>query len=118
MSRYKQRKLDELYATLPTVECKGLCHGACGVVTMSREEWKRICDRLGHAPKGDETLRCPMLDADNRCSVYDIRPLICRLYGVADGLPCEHGCMPSAPLSEDDARAAIKAAWDISEGVR
>jgi hypothetical protein len=35
---------------------------------------------------------CELL-VDGRCSIYQDRPLICRLYGVAEGLPCPHGCL-------------------------
>jgi len=27
-------------------------------------------------------IRCPLLTADNRCAVYDARPLTCRVYGL------------------------------------
>jgi Fe-S-cluster containining protein len=47
--------------------------------------------------------RCPAL-VDGRCSVYDVRPLICRLYASAEGLRCPHGCQPvSGMLSDADA---------------
>jgi Fe-S-cluster containining protein len=29
-----------------------------------------------------------------RCTVYEARPLICRVYGAAEGLRCPHGCTP------------------------
>ena len=28
-----------------------------------------------------EATRCPMLDDDNRCSIYPVRPFVCRAYG-------------------------------------
>ena len=31
---------------------------------------------------GDERVRCPLLNDDNQCDLYEHRPLICRLYGV------------------------------------
>jgi Fe-S-cluster containining protein len=29
-----------------------------------------------------ERVRCPLLDKDNRCEMYEFRPVTCRLYGV------------------------------------
>ena len=113
MSNYKRRKLDALYATLPTVECKGLCHECCGPVFMGREEWKRIQERLGHTPQPGDDLRCPMLTADNKCSVYDIRPVICRLWGAVPELPCPHGCTPSRVMPKAEQSAAIHTAQEI-----
>lgn len=113
MSDYKRRKLDELYATLPTVDCKGLCHECCGPVLMSREEWVRIKQRLGRTPVGRADLRCPMLTADNKCSVHDIRPTICRLWGAVPEMPCPHGCKPSRVMPKAEQAEAIHRAAAI-----
>ncbi|MCL2288042.1 MAG: YkgJ family cysteine cluster protein [Candidatus Bathyarchaeota archaeon] len=32
---------------------------------------------------------CPLLTCDNKCSVYPVRPFICRLYGHVKGLDCQ-----------------------------
>jgi Fe-S-cluster containining protein len=84
---------------------------------MSRLEWKRICVRLGYdtnTPQPAETvlanlidtnhMNCPMLK-DGRCSVYDIRPAICRLFGAAADkmLECPKGCRPETYM--DGAKA-------------
>jgi Fe-S-cluster containining protein len=29
-----------------------------------------------------ERLRCPLLDQDDRCSLYEFRPITCRIYGI------------------------------------
>ncbi len=49
---------------------------------------------------------CPYLDIETkRCTVHENRPLICRLYGVSEGLPCPHGCKPNPRyLTRDEAR--------------
>lgn len=36
---------------------------------------------------------CPAL-VDGRCSVYDDRPMICRLYGTVEVMRCPYGCVP------------------------
>jgi len=30
----------------------------------------------------EQRVRCPALNDDNRCSIYDVRPITCRIYGV------------------------------------
>ncbi len=45
------------------------------------------------APQGES---CPYLDLKTkRCTVYERRPLICRLYGMTEELPCPFGCKPT-----------------------
>ncbi|MDY0274948.1 MAG: YkgJ family cysteine cluster protein [Desulfomicrobium sp.] len=34
------------------------------------------------AQVGKERIRCPLLDSDNQCKLYDFRPITCRLYGI------------------------------------
>jgi Fe-S-cluster containining protein len=42
---------------------------------------------------------CPFLDLQSkRCTVHQIRPGICRLYGVTTGLKCKWGCKPERYL--------------------
>jgi Fe-S-cluster containining protein len=31
---------------------------------------------------GEERVRCPLLNHDNQCDLYEHRPIICRLYGI------------------------------------
>lgn len=103
------REIGKIYAGLPTVQCQGLCFNSCGPIDMSDAERRRIEARGVEIPRstaerrhlyqqniiqiGDERLRCAALTVLNRCSVYDVRPLICRIWGVGRGeLACEHGC--------------------------
>jgi Fe-S-cluster containining protein len=44
------------------------------------------------------TGRCNYLNDGGRCSVYEVRPLVCRIFGASDKLPCIWGCKPTAPL--------------------
>lgn len=86
-----------VYAQIPDVQCKGLCHAACGPILMSRAESTRMRAR-GVEPPGlldASALRCSKLGADNRCTIYADRPLICRLYGTTRELRCPYGCTPA-----------------------
>lgn len=87
------RQLDALYAELPVIECQGLCSSSCGPIEMTLPEWKRIQLFLGRTPRAISTT-CPMLVRE-RCSVYKLRPLICRLWGITERMPCPWGCQPS-----------------------
>jgi uncharacterized protein len=109
--------IDAILARLPTVECKGLCTEACGPVAMSKPEWERIIRRLGHAPRGDTSLVCPMLDrASGRCTVHDIRPTICRIWGVVRSMPCPFGCVPSRWLSDEEGHAILAEVERVARG--
>lgn len=113
MNKAKVAALDALYRRLPTVECKGLCRDACGPVPHSDLEAKRIYKKLhvelGYHPTGT----CNLL-GHGRCQAYDLRPLICRLYGVADGLTCDHGCRPTRLLTREQVSELLAEAEAIS----
>lgn len=53
---------------------------------------------------------CPQLSPLRDCHVYDERPIICRLYGVVEDLPCAWGCVPERWLTRQEAAAIIEAA--------
>jgi Fe-S-cluster containining protein len=44
-----------------------------------------------------------MLTADRQCGVYEIRPLICRLWGLTRSMPCPYGCRPERVIEDDEA---------------
>ena len=45
------------------------------------------------------TVRCPLLDKDDRCLLYEVRPITCRLYGVPTAIGGKgHVCGKSAFL--------------------
>lgn len=101
--------IDDIYAKVPDVHCKGLCHEACGPIMMSDAEQKRIQERHGFIPSapiqriaftgGVDAFTCSALK-DGRCSIYEDRPLVCRLFGAVRGNPlmkCEFGCKATLP---------------------
>lgn len=96
--------LDALYRELPTLACQQKCQSCCGPIEMTRVEWGRIVKKLGYEPRlplprtqaelsRPGALDCPMLRS-GLCSVYGMRPLICRLWGVIETMPCPWGCQP------------------------
>jgi hypothetical protein len=107
------KALQELYDALPTVACQGKCANACGAIDMSVAEHGRIVElgyliprmteELAQRWRDDEPLHCPALNRQTlRCEVYEARPMICRLWGVADSMPCPHGCKPTRELNDSE----------------
>jgi hypothetical protein len=117
-------RLKAIYDLVPHVNCKGLCYGACGPVpatAVEREDIRQLTGRrvktepelfVDQHPRGIKILKstddgtCLYLKKE-RCTVYAARPLMCRLYGAADGLRCQHGCWPDRPLSREEAASLI-----------
>lgn len=99
--RKSDQRLDTLYATLPTIECKGLCQKSCGPIELTQDENRRIKEKSGSDISVDEEFTCTMLK-EGRCTVYDVRPAICRMFGVSEGLECPYGCKPSRYLSREE----------------
>ncbi|WP_053065362.1 YkgJ family cysteine cluster protein [Micromonospora sp. RV43] len=92
-------ELEQIYAELPEIECQGLCSASCNAIVMSAAERQRIRERgVDIAPLD---MPCPALSQFNRCTVYDARPLICRLYGLVEQMACPWGCRPQGGFVDD-----------------
>lgn len=108
--------LEQVYSLVPELECKGKCQESCGPIDLSdkeREIIKEFCiknnipyhhiDKITPLKlyqdmhKTDEELMCPYLK-DGKCSIYEARPLICRLWGNIDSMPCLWGCKPKTRM--------------------
>lgn len=50
---------------------------------FNKELFQKILLKIENYYMNDliENNKCPMLDPDNRCLIYEFRPLVCRLYG-------------------------------------
>ncbi|MFG3438396.1 YkgJ family cysteine cluster protein [Nonomuraea sp. NPDC047897] len=118
--------LDGLYAEVPDVGCKGLCHQACGPIGMNPREHQRIRERGVKIPHRRDALAelgetgdytCPALDKDNRCSVYDVRPMLCRLWGATETMPCAYGCRPAEGdlLTDAEGHALLAHSLDVGK---
>lgn len=118
----KLRVLGEIYATIPSTECNGLCVAECASIPVLPIELEQLEDAAGRKlptlPTGDRLggrllgseigTPCPLLVL-GRCSAYEQRPLICRAFGATDGLlQCPHGCHPTELLS----KAALRRAFE------
>tara|TARA_R110001592_G_scaffold65716_2_gene201724 strand:+ start:3717 stop:4070 length:354 start_codon:yes stop_codon:yes gene_type:complete len=86
---------------IPTFECVKGCHDCCGPVTTSSEEMSRLpikSDADHDAALND--LSCVHLGPDG-CTVYEERPLICRLFGTTPHMACPNGCCPEDMVEPD-----------------
>ena len=91
-------KIRFLRQQIPSFECVPGCHDCCGPVTTSSEEMARLPRKTAaeQAAAMDE-LNCVHL-GPNGCTVYEERPLICRLFGTTPNLPCPRGQGPETPI--------------------
>ena len=94
-----EKEIKELYEKIPPSVCGKDCAKCCTNIIqftaseekmMGGDEWDGQCSHL----------------IGGRCSVYDRRPLICRLYGTSELLRCE-GCKPERYLSEKETEEII-----------
>lgn len=111
----KLRVLHEIYASIPSPGCKGLCVDECTSIPVFPFELSQLeavtGRKLPTLPAGDDGggillgtalgAPCPLL-VMGRCSVYEHRPLICRAFGAVEGLPCAHGCRPAKVVADID----------------
>ncbi len=105
--------LRQLYASIPASKCKGLCAYSCGQMYMTPTEYELIPEHLRH-PQQDY-VECAVSMAkherqhhlkqqvtepacvylkEGKCSIYEYRPLVCRVWGSNNMSinKCEHGC--------------------------
>ena len=90
-------KLNKIYSTLPSGKCEG-CAKCCmesvgtslveflNIYRYFREKpeiYKRYMEKVleYYFMEYRDKRSCPFLDEDNRCSIYEVRPLNCRIFG-------------------------------------
>lgn len=116
--------VDAEYARIPKVECRGKCQQSCIPIghLMTAFERDRIVARTGTVPNTVTAAvltageSCNLLTKDGRCSVYDIRPTVCRLYGVDARMPCFAGCPGANALERDAGRVHTDAVRKLVRG--
>ena len=100
-------QIEDLYGLIPDFQCTEGCHACCqdfGVPSRTPVEDKRIKTflkensiQLGKA-RGNT---CPYL-VETGCSIYPVRPFICRLYGTSPSYRCKMDVYPLRLLHEDE----------------
>lgn len=107
-------RLEAVYEQVPKIACQGLCHDSCGPIEVGLRERQRIEQRAGKQLACGAGASCTMLTDDRRCSVYDIRPLLCRLWGVLRRMRCPYGCKPERYLSDEEGFVLMAAMYEIA----
>lgn len=75
---------------------------------MTEGERKRIVEQTGEDPEYNiDHKACGLLDDRGKCSVYDIRPMICRLFGLSLAIQCPFGCVPEHWLNSGEGKALL-----------
>ncbi|MGX1019183.1 Fe-S-cluster containining protein [Pseudomonas sp. Y3 TE3536] len=97
-NRHKIHFLREL---IPSFECEPGCHDCCGPVTTSTEEMARL-PRKTEAEQAAalEHLDCVHLGPKG-CTVYEERPMICRLFGTTPRMACPRGRGPEQMIEPE-----------------
>ena len=108
-------RLAAAYGRVPDIPgCAGHCWISCGPVDASLAERRRLraagvrlADPLAARAKV-QTHWCEALDSAGRCTVYPLRPLLCRLWGTVPSMACPHGCQPDRWLTEEEAAELVR----------
>jgi len=88
------QKLECVYNQMPKSSCLAGCGECCGILYPSLTELRHIQDwcESHHREYKDFNmttgLDCPYLREDKLCSIYPVRPFLCRIFGVSSDLPC------------------------------
>lgn len=118
----QRRRYAALYARVPSVECRGDCRDTCTEFPVPRGERRLVKAATGAELYADPVpwdtpgprRVCPLLTAAGQCGAYDVRPLLCRLWGVVETMPCNYGCRPPGGLlSARVAYTMIAEAYEI-----
>jgi hypothetical protein len=95
----------ELRSQVPVMECAPGCHDCCGPVPLALEELARLPKK-----RKQDLLTCRFLDSKG-CTVYDERPMMCRLFGCSAEkmLRCPRGLKAPRLLSLEETHRIMQA---------
>jgi len=75
------------------MRCDAGCGDCCGIVPVTTTEFnaiQRYVKEKGIVPIDTTDGTCPLYQ-EGTCSVYPVRPLICKAFGHLEELPCSRG---------------------------
>jgi len=98
----RKKRLPVLKPEFPPMRCDDGCGDCCGPVPATAAEFQRVLAYIRERdikPK-DQGITCPLY-LDGKCSVYPVRPLICRAFGHVEGMVCSRGHNTNVPREVD-----------------
>jgi uncharacterized protein len=109
--RKEARDIRRLRVLIPTFTCRAGCRDCCGPIPFSRWEWEQVPEK-----KHATCLECPY-SSPYGCSIYEDRPIMCRLFGTVDDpiMRCPHGCGPEKLLTAEEGARIRDAYREIVE---
>lgn len=89
-------QIHQQYERIPAFSCIPGCTDCCGPVPFTEAEWNQLAE---HPPLTTHTCQ---FKGETGCTIYDRRPLLCRLFGAVDTtrLRCPHGKRPDTFLTD------------------
>lgn len=111
-------RLEKVYNQIPGSTCSLGCGECCGILFPSLAEIRNIkdwCSQHNRVYKdfnmtvGED---CPYLGDNKSCTIYPVRPFLCRILGVSTALPCPlNKCKPSRMINHYQSSALYKAIY-------
>ena len=89
---------------LPAMQCDVGCGDCCGIVPVTVTEYnaiERYIKEKGIIPTVTTDGTCPLYQ-EGTCSVYPVRPLICKAFGHVEEMPCTRGYNTNVPKHQVD----------------
>lgn len=99
--------IEDIYNLIPDFQCADGCRECCknfGVPSRTKVEDERVkafLQKNSMKPGMAHGNTCPYLN-ETGCSIYPVRPLICRLYGTSPNYRCIMKVAPLRLLHEDE----------------
>jgi len=95
------------------MKCSEGCSKCCvDGITLLRVERDRILSHLKNKdemPVKSESGRCAFLSSEGCCKIYEVRPLVCRTWGI----PILYSGSDPSALSEKMSRSAVKSGGSV-----
>ncbi len=92
---------------LPQMRCDTGCGACCGPVMCTEAEYEAIARHITArfiAPR-DNGFTCPFYQ-HGCCAIYEVRPVICQVFGHSEKLVCGKGYNTNVP--DRDIRRAVR----------
>lgn len=99
---------------MKTWSCIDGCNAeCCGIVPIPIQTYNRLKNKIkkqimetmrlrGHIISMTKDCSCVFLDDNHKCIIYNHRPMICKLYGTTEELPCPYIDINGNRRTEED----------------